>query len=319
MMKTFVLANGLHLPALGLGTWKSSAAALPDSIAAALDAQYAHLDCASIYDNEAQVGAVLQPLLDRGLLRREQLWVTSKLWNACHEPQLVRAACVETLQDLRLDYLDLYLMHWPIAFRTGLRYPNSVADILAPQQHSINATWSAMEQLVREGLVRSIGVSNFSVRFLEQLRASQSIAPQVNQVECHPYLQQNALLDYCRSNGIHLSAYAPLGSSDRPAELKHAGEQSVLADPIVANIAAKHRASVPQVLLAWHFARGCSAICKSDRPARLVQNSRAQDLVLDAGDLAAIAAIGHVQRYVNPQSWFAAGSPLTENLVWTNQ
>lgn len=317
-MKTFILANGLRLPALGLGTWKSSASALPRSIGAALHAQYTHLDCAAIYDNEAQVGATLQPLLEGNRARREQLWITSKLWNACHEPRLVRDACVQTLSDLRIDYLDLYLMHWPIAFRTGLRYPASVADILAPQQHSISATWSAMEQLVREGLVRSIGVSNFSVRFLEHLRATQSIAPQVNQVECHPYLQQNQLLQYCRSHGIHLSAYAPLGSGDRPAELKQAGERPVLADPIIAGIAAKHSASVPQVLLAWHFARGCSAICKSDHPARLAQNSRAQELPLDAADLAAIAAIDHVQRYVSPRAWFAAGSPLSENLVWSN-
>ena len=317
-MKTFVLDNGLQLPALGLGTWKSASSALPQSISAALDAGYAHLDCAAIYDNEIHVGAVLQQLLKGGHWRREQLWITSKLWNACHEPELVRDACVQTLQDLQLDYLDLYLMHWPVAFRTGLRYPNSVADILAPQQHSINATWAALERLVQEGLVRSIGVSNFSVRFLEQLRTSQRLAPQVNQVECHPYLQQTALLEYCQRRRIHLSAYAPLGSTDRPPELKHPGELSVLADPVVADIAAKHRANAAQVLLAWHFARGCSAICKSDHPGRLLQNSRAQELVLEASDLKAIAAIGHEQRYVNPRAWFAAGSPLTERLVWEN-
>lgn len=157
-------------------------------------------------------GAALQSVLEQGELRREQRWITSKLWNDCHAPDQVRPALERTLADLRLQYLDLYLIHWPVAHRHGVRMPSAAADQIPLELLPLHVTWAAMEELVDAGLVRRIGLSNCSAAKLAALLPHCRHWPAVNQVERHPWLQQNELLGFCRNQDIAVTAYAPLGS-----------------------------------------------------------------------------------------------------------
>lgn len=188
-MSSLVFANGDPMASLGLGTWKAAPGEVGGAVTAALELGYRHLDCASIYGNEAEIGASLERACAAGGLQRDQLWITSKLWNDCHATEDVRPALERSLADLGLATLDLYLIHWPVAHRHGVMMPQEPPDQLSLEQRPIAATWSAMEELVRAGLVRHIGVSNFSQAKLAALLAGADLAPEVNQVERHPYLQ----------------------------------------------------------------------------------------------------------------------------------
>ena len=192
-MSSLVFANGDRMASLGLGTWKAGAGEVGGAVTAALELGYRHLDCASIYGNEAEIGASLERACATGALQRDQIWITSKLWNDCHAPEDVRPALERSLADLGLATLDLYLIHWPVAHRHGVMMPQQAPDQISLEQRPIAATWSAMEELVRAGLVRHIGVSNFSQAKLAALLAGADLAPEVNQVERHPYLQQPEL------------------------------------------------------------------------------------------------------------------------------
>ena len=315
-MKTFTIAKDCHMPALGFGTWNIAADLTSPAVLSALDAGYMHVDCAPVYGNEARVGAALNQLLDALPAVRRKLWITSKLWNADHRPARVRAACLETLSALRLSHLDLFLIHWPVRFREGVSWPQSASDIHPPSAHALGETWTAMERLVEEGLVRSIGVSNFGISQLEDLLRHAHVRPAVNQVECHPYLPQRELAKWCAANEIHLTAYSPLGSPDRPEMLKTDGERAVLTDPVVSDIAAARHASPAQVLLAWQLAHRRSAICKTVSRRRLVENLGAARLELGSEDLARLDAIAIRQRYVSPSGWFMPGSPISEQQLW---
>jgi alcohol dehydrogenase (NADP+) len=304
------LRDGGTLPALGVGTWRLESAAVGAVVGTALELGYRHIDAAAIYGNEAAIGAVLAPRLGSGVLAREQLWITSKLWNDCHGPDRVRPALERTLRDLGLDWLDLYLIHWPVAHRPGVLMPERAEDQLSLEQQPLADTWGAMEALVEEGLVRHIGVSNFSIAKLAALEAGARIPPAVNQVERHPWLQQNALLDHCRQRGIVLTAYAPLGSG---AALD--GE-SLLGDPVIGAIAADHGASAAQVLLAWGLACGTAVIPKSTHPGRLAANLAAADLRLTAAELTAIAALDRQHRFIDGSFWVLPGGPYTLARLW---
>lgn len=317
-MKTFTIAKDCHMPALGLGTWNIANDLTSPAVLSALDAGLMHIDCAPVYGNEPRVGAALTHLLDALPAVRRKLWVTSKLWNADHRPARVRLACLETLSALRLSHLDLFLIHWPVRFREGLSWPESPMDIHAPSAVALSETWAAMERLVKEGLVRSIGVSNFSIPHLQQVLRHANVRPAVNQVECHPYLPQREVAAWCARHEVHVTAYSPLGSPDRPEMLKTEGEHAVLADPVVADIAAARHATPAQVLLAWHLAHQRSAICKTVSRRRLVENLGAAQLELDAHDLVRLDSITTRQRYVSPSGWFMPGSPISEQTLWRN-
>ena len=299
------------IPPIGLGTWKAAPGEVGAAVRTALELGYRHIDCAAVYGNEAEIGAALQDALGPGGLQREQLWITSKLWNDSHAPAHVRPALERTLADLNLQWLDLYLIHWPVAHRHGLLMPASAADQIPLAQLPLADTWAAMEALVEAGLVRRIGVSNFSAAKLTALLPHCRIRPAVNQVERHPWLQQNALLNYCHQQDIAVTAYSPLGSpaSGGPAPLLH--------DPVIESIAAAQGASAAQVLIAWGIACGTSVIPKSVRAERLAANLQAAtSLRLGPADLERIAGLERHHRFVDASFWELPGGPYTPSGIW---
>jgi len=314
-MRTLTFANGDTMPQFGLGTWKAPPGEVGAATAEALRLGYRHIDCARIYGNEAEVGAALAEAFRNGL-KREDVWITSKLWNDHHAPDDVRAGLEQTLSDLGLDYLDLYLIHWPVAHKKGVILPEKASDLYTPEDLPLSSTWGAMEALVDAGLTRHIGVSNFSISRLREVMAGARITPEMNQIELHPYLQQPDMLAFCRDAGIHLTAYSPLGSADRPAVLRTEDEPVLLDDPVIADIAARHGATPAQALIAWALDRGTAVIPKSVNPQRLAQNLAANDITLDASDRDAIAARDLGRRYVSGAFWVLPGGPHTMESLW---
>jgi len=278
--KVHVFANGDRMPLLGLGTWKSQPGDVYKAVREAIRIGYRHIDCASLYGNEAEVGQALRDATLDGEVTRKDMWITSKLWSNAHGQKNVEPALRKTLSDLALDYVDLYLIHWPIPLKPSAVLPGSAADFMLPTEVPIHATWAGMEAAAGAGLARHLGVSNFSVKKIRELLPHCKIRPEVNQVELHPLLQQSALVAYCASEGIHVTAYAPLGSGDRPAFLKAPDAPVLLDNEVIRSIAEAHGCAPAQVLLAWHVQRGISAIPKSITPARLRENLAAAQLEL---------------------------------------
>jgi len=305
--------HGDVMPALGLGTWRLPPEQTTATVRIALDLGYRHIDAAAIYGNEAQIGEAIKGAIDAGNVQRQELWITSKLWNDCHEPEEVRPALERTLGDLGLEQLDLYLMHWPVAQRRGVAMPSSAADQYGLAQVPLAATWAAMEDLVAAGLTRHIGVSNFSRTKLMALAASARIQPEVLQVERHPLLQQNDLLSYCHTSGIQLTAYAPLGatSDTRPPV--------VLQHPVVVAIAAERQITPAQVLLAWGIGCGTAVIPKSVHPERLAENLAAAAMGLNEDQMTRLVAIDGGQRLIDGRFWCLDGGPYTMANLWDGE
>ena len=249
-MRTVSFANGDPMPLLGLGTWKSDPGQVQSAVREAIRLGYRHIDCASVYGNEVEVGQAIHAAIEDGEVSREELWITSKLWCNALGDDLVEPALRRTLADLQLDWLDLYLIHWPVPIRPGVAFPSSAQDLLPPNDALIRSTWEGMEAVLEVGLTRHIGVSNFSSRKLHDLLDHCRIRPEVNQVELHPLLQQSSLVSDCRTEGIHITAYSPLGSLDRPAAIKAADEPVLLQNPVIGAIAAARGCTPAQVLLA---------------------------------------------------------------------
>ncbi|KAJ3128203.1 diphosphomevalonate decarboxylase [Nowakowskiella sp. JEL0407] len=278
--RTFKLKNGSIMPAFGLGTWKSETNIVGTAVKEALNVGVKLIDCAAVYENEKEIGAVLSTL------PRSSFFVTSKLWNSMHDPQDVEPAVRRTLADLGLEYLDLYLIHWPVALvpkRDGTS--DSARDpvtgkFMVNHNVTLEQTWKAMEALVDKGLVKSIGCSNFSIPKLKQILSIARIHPVVDQVEMHPFLPQDDLVQFGKENDIVIQAYAPFGSGKTPSLLEH--------EKIV-EVAKKNGKTPAQVLVSWAIQRGTSVIPKSSNPERIRENF--QDFILPDEDFKTISEI----------------------------
>jgi D-xylose reductase len=304
------LSTGSQMPALGLGLWKVDPSTAPTLVQEATCAGWRHFDCASDYGNEPEVGAGLWNVLKSGSVRREELWITSKLWNTNHRAEHVRPACERSLRDLRLDHLDLYLIHFPIAlayvppetrYPAGWFYePDAPEPCMKPARVPIAETWHAMEELLRAGFVRNIGVSNFNISLLRDMLAYAEARPAVLQVEMHPYLAQEKLVRFCNLEKIAVTAFSPLGApSYVPLGMATEGD-SVLNEPVVRDAAAAHAKTPAQIVLRWAVQRGTAAIPKTARPERLRENLAIFDFELSASEMDAIGALNRNRRFNDP-------------------
>ncbi|MEM7110267.1 MAG: aldo/keto reductase [Bacteroidota bacterium] len=314
-MKQFIFRNGDQMPLFGLGTWKSAKGEVYKAVLEALRLGYRHIDCAAIYRNEEEIGEAFDEAFSKGLVKREELWVTSKLWNTEHQKEHVQPALTTTLKDLKLDYLDLYLMHWPVVMRHGVISPKSPHDFQSLKEVPLSQTWSGMTECVKAGLIRHIGVSNFSVKKLRTLIDSE-IPPEMNQIELHPLLQQNDVLGFCKQHHIGLTAYSPLGSRDRPVGLIKEQEPNLFENPVINDIAKVHDCSPAQILIAWAINRGTAVIPKSINPERLKQNFEASFIVLTELEMAEIAKLDQHYRYLDGSFWVMEGNPYTLQNLW---
>jgi len=308
MATSLTLNNGMKMPILGLGTWKSKPGQVEAAVEHALRKGYRHLDCAAIYGNEAEVGAAI---VASGVARSE-IFITSKLWNTKHHPDDVEAACRQTLADLGVDYLDLYLMHSPVAFHRGEGslsaargegYPRNEDGTFKFSDIHPTTTWLAMEKLVKKGLTKSIGLSSFNSEQIADVLEKGSVKPVTNQVECHPYLGQAKLFAFCKERGITITAFSPLGSPDRP--WAKPGEPLLLEDPKIKAIASKHSKSTAQVLIRWQVQRGVVVIPKSVTATRIEENANIFDFQLSSEEMKEIESFDCNGR-LSPMEVFAS-------------
>lgn len=304
------------MPIVGLGTWKSAPGEVYTAVREAIRIGYRHIDCALFYGNEVEIGNALRDAIAEKEVTRKELFVTSKLWSNSHGRDNVAGSLKTSLKDLGLDYLDLYLIHWPITLKPNVSWPGSGADFLTPAESPVSETWKGLEDAVGAGLVRHIGVSNFSVKKLRDLISKARIKPEVDQVEMHPLHQQPDLVAFCASQGILTTAWSPLGSGDRPEIVKAANAPVLLDNPVIHSIAKRHGRAPAQILIAWQVNRGVSAIPKSVTPSRLRENLAAADITLSADDMKQIAGLNQNHRLIDGGFWVHEGGPWTLQTIW---
>lgn len=304
------LRTDAGLPAVGIGFWKADRSEAADTAKEAVRAGYRHLDCACDYGNEAEVGAGISAALQAGMCTRDELWVTSKLWNTYHAAEHVRPACERSLKDLQLDYLDLYLIHFPIAQKFvpfEERYPPEWffdPDADSPRVEEVGVpireTWEAMQELVDAGLVKNIGVCNFGTSLLRDLLSWADIPPAVLQVELHPYLVQEKLVRYCHDQTVAVTAFSPLGAQSYFSLGMADPAESVLQNPVVRSIASDVGRTAAQVVLRWGVQRGTSVIPKSVNPGRMRENLALFDFELSEEQMQQISGLDQHRRFNDP-------------------
>ncbi|EUC28825.1 hypothetical protein COCCADRAFT_40703 [Bipolaris zeicola 26-R-13] len=269
----FTLNTGAQIPALGFGTWQAKPGEVEQAVETALKAGYRHIDCAAIYRNEVEVGHGIR----RSGVPRSQIFITGKLWNTKHAPEDVEAALNQSLRDLGVEYLDLFLMHWPVAFngKQGKWFPLRDDGVFDLVDIDPATTYKAMENLLSTGKVRAIGVSNFTINRLKDLLSKTNVVPAVNQIEAHPYLQQPALFDFCKEKGILVEAYSPLGNNQT-------GEPRTMDDDLVGVLGHRLGMDRGQLLASWGIQRGTVVLPKSVTPSRIKSNGQVKALPKDA-------------------------------------
>jgi diketogulonate reductase-like aldo/keto reductase len=294
------------MPAIGLGTFGSDhadARSIADAVRGAYDVGYRHFDCASVYGNEDVIGGAFSGILASGA-RRDDLWITSKLWNDKHAEADVIPSCRKSLADLRLDYLDMYLVHWPFPnfHPPGCDVSSRSADAKPYVHDNFMRTWRQMEKLVDMGLARHIGTSNVTIPKLRWLLRDCRIRPAINEMELHPHMQQQELFDFVRSEGIEPVGYCPLGSPNRPERDRTPEDSIDMEDPVIVEIARRHNVHPAMVCMKWAVQRGQTPIPMSTKRRNYLANLRAvvEDPLSDS-EMAAIAALDRNCRLVKGQ------------------
>ncbi|XP_077981454.1 aldo-keto reductase family 1 member A1-A-like [Glandiceps talaboti] len=314
MATSMELYTGATLPMVGLGTWTVfELGVMEHAVNAALNCGYRHFDCAWAYKTEEEIGRALKGRVGKDI-KREDVFITSKLWNTMHAAEDVKPACQQTLKDLGLDYLDLFLMHWPVPYKniapdycppndiSGL-VPRHPDDSVMCSDVSFLDTWAAMETLVDEGLCMHIGLANFNSKQIDEILENCRIKPAVLQVEVHPYLNQSKLITFCQKKGIVVTAYSPLGAPTGYHQVK----ADILHDPILKSIGKKYNKTPAQVALRFEIQRGVTVIPKSQNPARIAENIQLFDFNLTDKDMQTIedlhkgetSRVGHLKVEVN--------------------
>lgn len=287
----FTLNTGAKIPAVGLGTWQSKPGEVRDAVAFALKDGYRHIDAALIYGNENEVG---QGIKDSGVPRKD-IFLTSKLWNTDHPN--VKEGLEKTLKALDVEYLDLYLVHWPVRLVPNDSHPllpvNPDGTRAVDRDWDQSETWRQMEEVYKSGKVKAIGLANWSIPYLEELKKKWTVVPAVNQVELHPFLPQHELKEYCEKLGILLQAYSPLGSTGAP----------LMSDPEIQKIAEKNGVSAATVLISYHVNKGVVVLPKSVTEKRISSNKQVVELSKeDLTVLDGLATNGKAKR-INTPLW----------------
>ncbi|EMD32972.1 hypothetical protein CERSUDRAFT_118401 [Gelatoporia subvermispora B] len=285
-VKAYKLSTGQEIPAIGLGTWLSKPKEVENAVEIAVRAGYRHLDLAMVYENQDEVGRALRKVIP-SVVKREELYITSKLWNSSHRPEYVEQELDETLNQLGLDYVDEYLVHWPVAFPPGKGlfppHPERKDWLDLDLEVSLVDTWKAVIDLLKTGKVKAIGVSNFTIEHIKGIVEETGVWPAVNQVESHPLLPQDDLVAFCKEHNIHITAYSPLGNN-------MVGEKKLVDYPEVIEVAQKLNATPAQVLIAWGVQRGYSIVPKSVQEERIKSNLQQIELPLE--DFEKISGLG---------------------------
>ncbi|XP_067907182.1 aldo-keto reductase family 1 member D1-like isoform X2 [Heterodontus francisci] len=303
------LNDGNHIPIIGLGTFSTPRITAKDAcyhaMKVAIDVGYRHFDGAWIYGNEDEIGKAIEEKMADGTVRRDEIYYCGKLWNTCHPPEMVRPALEKSLKRLKFDYIDLYIIELPLAFKPGdVIYPRDENGKYLYHPTDLCATWEALEVCKDAGLVKSIGVSNFNRRQLEQIlnKPGLKYKPAVNQVECHPYFTQPKLKEFCDSHGIVIVGYSPLGTC-RDSLWVNIKIPPLLDDPVLNSVATKYKKTSAQVALRFQIQRNIVVIPKSFNPDRIKQNFEIFDFSLTSEEMKMISALNRNERYVKLLMW----------------
>jgi len=304
------LNSGKEIPQLGFGTWLAAPGVVGESVQTAIKCGFRHIDCAWIYGNEPEVGEAFKAAFSSGT-KREDLFITSKLWNTFHKSEDVIPALKESLKNLGLEYLDLYLIHWPMGYEHGgdksVTFPKDKDGKIVHCPSDYLDTWRELENAVDAGLVKSIGVSNFNEAQLQRIVDSCKIKPAMNQIEIHPYNNQSEMKKFCDKAGIKLTAYSPFGNPGRPwagtaKDGANNDQVSLLQHDLIKKIGEKYSKGPGHVLLRYQLDRGIVCLTKSVKEERIRSNFEIFDFKLDADDIKAIDGL-HLNLRILPLSW----------------
>ncbi len=306
------LYNGAEIPVVGLGTFGSdnySADQVAAAVKQAVKLGYRHIDCASVYGNEKEIGFALKELFEEGVIKREDLWITSKVWNNMHNQ--VIESCKKSLEDLQLDYVDLYLVHWPFpnhhaqGVTVDSRDPHAVPYI----HENYMKTWAQMEQLLEMGLAKNIGTSNMTIPKMKLLLRDCKIKPVVNEMEMHPHFQQPELFKFLAENDIRAIGYCPVGSPGRPERDKTPEDTVPIEDSVIVEIAKKHEVHPAVICIKWAAQNGQIPIPFSVKPEKFMSNLRAVvEDPLTAEEMIQIKGLNKNNRFIKGQvfTWVSA-------------